>query len=253
MPRGSTKRYRPMVIIRKAKDYYKASGEIEKGAFSGRWHFSFGDYYDSHYIRFGNLKVFNDDILSPGATWPMHPHRNIEVVTYCVEGEFRHADEKGGGGVLKKGWVQHTTVGKGMWHSEINNREDISLRFIQMWFVPSEKNLKPSVEQKIVDRSDRTNKFCKLVSGKDPNALKINSDAEVYSLFLEEGKTVCYTLKAGRGAYLYLLEGGPIMLNENVIQSLGSAEIIEEKEFAVGAKIDAEILLVDTDLKSHSE
>src|SRR4030042_1900309 len=110
-------------------------------------------------MRFGALRVFNDHTLSPGATWPLHPHRDNEVVTYCAEGEFRHADEHGVGGILKKGWVQHTTVGKGMWHSEINNRTDAPLRFIQMWFLPSVHGSEPSVEQKAVEQTARTNRL----------------------------------------------------------------------------------------------
>ena len=99
-----------MITVRKAEDIYQAEGEIENGTFQGRWHFSFGEYYDPRYKGFGTLWVLNDDTLSPGAVWPLHPHRDIEVVTYCAAGEFRHADEHGEGGVLKKGWVQHTTV-----------------------------------------------------------------------------------------------------------------------------------------------
>ena len=137
-----------MITVRDPGEIYQAKGEIEDGTFRGRWHFSFGDYHDPDNAGFGTLRVFNDDTLSPGATWPLHPHRDIEVVTYCAEGEFRHADERGKGGVLKKGWVQHTAVGSGMWHSEINNRTDAPMRFIQMWFYPSERGLPPSVEQR---------------------------------------------------------------------------------------------------------
>ena len=78
-----------MITVRQPESIYKAQGEIENGTFSGRWHFSFDTYYDNEYMRFGNLRVFNDDTLSPGAVWPLHPHREIEVVTYCADGEFR--------------------------------------------------------------------------------------------------------------------------------------------------------------------
>jgi redox-sensitive bicupin YhaK (pirin superfamily) len=94
-----------MITVRSAEDIYQAEGRIENGTFTGRWHFSFAEYYDPHYVQFGALRVLNDDTLSPGAVWPLHPHREIEVVTYCAEGEFRHADENGKGGVLQKGWV----------------------------------------------------------------------------------------------------------------------------------------------------
>ena len=127
----------------------------------------------------------NDDTLSPGATWPLHPHRHNEVVTYVAGGEFRHEDERGLGGVLKQGGVQHTTVGRGMWHAEMNNRPDIPMRFIQLWFLPERLDLDPSVEQKAVSRSERTNGFLPLASSRHEGALPLRSDASVFSSFLE--------------------------------------------------------------------
>jgi hypothetical protein len=103
-----------MIRVRPPESIYQAHGTIQDGTFTGRWHFSFDEYADPEYVHFGPLRVFNDDTLSPGAVWPLHPHRNIEVVTYCAAGEFLHADEHGQGSILKKGWVQHTTVGRGM-------------------------------------------------------------------------------------------------------------------------------------------
>ena len=187
-------------------------------------------------------------IPSPGAVWPLHPHREIEVVTYCAEGEFRHADERGEGGVLKKGWVQHTTVGRGIWHSEINERKDIPMRFIQMWYLPSQQNLKPSVEQKPVDKKDRTNKLFLLVSREYPDALKIFSDVDVYSCFLQKKEVVSHTLQKGRGCYLYVVEGGPVTLNKNSIPEFGAAMATNEKKLIITAANDAELLLIDTAL-----
>jgi quercetin 2,3-dioxygenase len=237
-----------MINVREPESIYKAHGTIENGTFSGKWHFSFDQYYDMEYMQFGNLRVFNDDTLSAGAVWPLHPHNNIEVVTYCAEGEFRHADEHGIGGVLKKGWVQHTTVGKGIWHSEINDRKDVPMRFIQMWFLPSHHNLKPSVEQNKIERKDRLNKLLLLVSNNNHDALKIFSDAEVYSCFLQKGKETKHNLQTGRGGYLYVLEGGPVTLNGNSIPELGAALITDEEQLILKAADDAELLFVDTAL-----
>lgn len=237
-----------MIIVRQPESIYKAQGEIENGTFSGRWHFSFDQYYDEEFTRFGTLRVFNDDTLSPGAVWPLHPHRDIEVVTYCADGEFRHEDEHGKGGVLKKGWVQHTTVGSGMWHSEINNRKDIPMRFIQMWFLPSQHELKPSVEQRQVEKKDRINKFLLLVSEKNPDALKIFSNAEVYSCFLQKGKIVKFSPQAGHGVYFYVLEGGPVSINDNSMHALAAAKITNERQLILTATGDAELLLIDTAL-----
>ncbi len=238
-----------MIHVRKPESIYQIKGAIENGTFNGRWHFSFDRYYDPEYTHFGVLRVFNDDTLSPGAVWPLHPHSEIEVVTYCADGEFRHADEHGKGGILKKGWVQHTTVGRGMLHSEINNRTDIPMRFIQMWFIPSKHNLDPSVEQKSVEREERMNRFLPLVSNVNTDALRIFSDARVHSSFLQSGKSINYTLQNGRGAYLYVLEGGPVRLNEQSVPALGAAKVIEEHELRVHAEEDAELILVDVSLK----
>jgi redox-sensitive bicupin YhaK (pirin superfamily) len=236
-----------MILIRNPESIYQARGSIQNGTFHGRWHFSFGDYYDPKHMNFGTLKVFNDDTLSPGAVWPLHPHKDNEVVTYCVEGEFKHADERGEGGILKSGWVQHTTVGRGMWHSEINNIPDKPMRFIQMWFTPSIRGLPPSVEQKQVKREERTNHFLPLVSNEYPNALPIVSDAHVFSCFLQSGMKANYRLKPTRGAYLYVLEGGPMLFNGQLLPALGAAVIEDEAKFEVRGNegVDTELLMVD--------
>ena len=234
-----------MIKIRDPKNIYQIDGEIDHGTFHGRWHFSFGDYYDPHFQDFGALRVFNDDTLSPGAVWPLHPHRQNEVVTYVAEGEFRHADERGKGGILKKGWVQHTTVGRGMWHSEINNLPDKPMRFIQMWFYPSRYDLEPAVEQKPVEREARTDVLLPVVSNRDKGALPIVSDARVFSSFLQGGRTEQYDLEPGRGIYLYVLEGGPVTVNKIKVQALAAAMITEENHVAITAEEDAEFLLVE--------
>jgi quercetin 2,3-dioxygenase len=233
-----------MITIRKAESIYQAEGEIQNGTFQGRWHFSFGENYDPQHKNFGILRVFNDDVLSPGAVWPLHPHRDIEVVTYCAGGEFRHADQRGEGDVLYKGWVQHTTVGKGMFHSEINNRPDEPMRFIQMWFVPERYGLTPSVEQRQVEQPERTNRLLPLVSNEDPGALRIASDARIYSCLLQNGKTVSHTLADGYGGYFYVLEGGPVAVNGQALQALDAAMIREESQLRIEADEDAELMLV---------
>ena len=236
---------KPQIIIREPESIYQIKGEIVNGTFHGRWHFSFGDNYDAGHMQFGTLRVFNDDTLSPDAVWPLHPHHDIEVVTYCAEGEFRHADQRGKGSVLKKGWVQHTSVGRGMWHSEINNRSDIPLRFIQMWFIPSEKDLAPSVEQKAVEKKERTNRLLPLVSNEHEDALPIHSDARVYSCFFQKGHSVGHSLKEGRGAYLYVLEGDPIETNGNTVPVLGAAQVIGAMDMHISTDGNSELLLAD--------
>lgn len=233
-----------MIVIRQPEEIYQVEGEIQNGTFQGRWHFSFDEYYDPDYTRFGTLRVFNDDTLSPGAVWPLHPHREIEVVTYCAAGEFRHADEHGVGGLLHKGWVQHTTVGRGMYHAEINNRGDLPMRFIQMWFLPDRPGLSPAVQQKRVEQVDRLNRFLPLVSGGHADALPIFSQAAVFSAFLQAGQVAAEPLAGGWGAYLYVLEGGPVTVNGQALPALGAVKITDEPEVQVKAAADAELLLV---------
>ncbi len=234
-----------MIRVRDPESIYQIDGEIRNGTFHGRWHFSFGDYYDPRFQDFGTLRVFNDDTLSPGAVWPLHPHKDNEVVTYCAAGEFRHADDRGRSGILEKGWVQHTTVGRGMWHSEINNRPDRPMRFIQMWFYPARLGLEPSVEQKAVATEARTDRLLPLVSNRDEDALPLAADARVFSSFLHAGRTERYDLENGRGIYLYVLEGGPVSVNKVKVPALGSAMIVEEKTVDITAEQDAELLLVE--------
>jgi redox-sensitive bicupin YhaK (pirin superfamily) len=237
-----------MIRVRPPESIYQAHGSIQNGTFRGRWHFSFDEYADPEYVHFGTLRVFNDDTLSPGAVWPLHPHRNIEVVTYCAAGEFLHADEHGQGNILRKGWVQHTTVGKGMYHSEINNRADEPMRFIQMWFVPWERDLNPAVQQKAVKPAERTNQILPLVANHQAGALPIYSEARVFSCLLTPGHQVTHTLAADRGAYLYVLEGGPVAVNGQALPALAAAMVTDVARLEVAASGEAELVLVEAGL-----
>ena len=130
-----------------------------------------------------------------------------------------------------------------MLHSEINNLPDQPMRFIQMWFFPEKPGLTPSVQQKKVEKNERTDKLLPLVSNKDKGSLKISSEAKVYSCFLQKGKTVSYKFKEGYGGYLYLLEGGPLTINNEVLYHLDAAMIRQEEGLLIKAKEDTELLL----------
>ena len=201
-----------MITIRSPDSIYQASGEIEHGTFHGRWHFSFGEYSDPEHMSFGPLRVFNDDTLSPGAVWPLHHHEEIEVVTYCAEGVFRHADENGEGGILKPGWVQHTTVGSGMYHSEINASPNEPMRFIQMWFMPDKPGLKPSVEQKKVEPGERHRPAVAAGLEHCPGSIAHSPGRGRLSRHISRTAIrSTHVGKKGRGAYLYVIEGDRIV------------------------------------------
>ena len=162
-----------MIKVRKRDEIF----HIKEDWFEGYWHFSFGvppqGFNDPENTSFGTLRVFNIDTLVPGGVWPMHPHRDIEVITYCLDGEFQHADQRGKGGVLYPGDVQHTTVGRGMLHEEINHSQTNPMTFLQVWIMPRQLGLEPSVELRNVDRQERLNRFLTLVSYKDSRALPL--------------------------------------------------------------------------------
>jgi redox-sensitive bicupin YhaK (pirin superfamily) len=239
------------VVVRPAASIYRTSGDIQNGTFRGRWHFSFDSYWDPLHSHFGNLRVLNDDTLSPGAVWPLHPHRQNEVVTYVAAGEFRHEDEHGLGGVLHQGGVQHTTVGSGMYHSEINHRNDVQLRFVQIWFFPEALDLPPSVEQREVDPKERADRWLPLVSSRHPGALPLRADAAVLASSLGFGKSVEYEVKAGRGLYLYVLEGGPVTVGGKPLDALSAAEVRGSGAAVTTASRKAELLLLDVNLRAE--
>lgn len=224
-----------MIEIRRKEDIFN----IQQDWFEGFWHFSFGvppqGYHDPDNTNFGALRVFNVDTLVPGGVWPMHPHQNIEVITYCLDGEFQHADNTGKGGVLLKGDIQHTTVGRGMLHEEINHRKDVPMTFLQIWIMPREADLEPSMEQRTVDPKERLNKFLTLVSDKNPDALPIAQDAEFVVSSLEKNRSASYALPDGYGAYL-LVASGQIQVNGNAA-SEGDAVMISDTP-AVDVKAD---------------
>jgi redox-sensitive bicupin YhaK (pirin superfamily) len=213
--------------------------------FYGLWHFSYEQYYDPEYTNFGPLHAFNDFTLTPGALFPFHLHKQIEIISYSVGGVFCHEDKLGKENILKKGWVQRTTVGKGLHHSVVNNRYDVPMRFIQMWFSPLELDLEPSIEYKKVEREDRMNCFLPIVSNNFEHALSINSDVHIFSSFLQVGRTTDYRLGKKRGAYLYVIEGGPVTVGGHAVPKLGAAKIMNESELQVKTETDTELLLMD--------
>jgi redox-sensitive bicupin YhaK (pirin superfamily) len=222
--------------------------DVDGGWFRARWHFSFDTYHDPEYTRFGTLRVFNDDRLVPGATWPMHPHKDIEGLTYVVEGSFRHEDDVGGPpGPLPSGSVQRMTLGRGAWHSEQNASETEPMRFIQMWIMPAERGLEPGVEQKVFTEQDRTDRLLEAISGDDGEAVLMHQDAHVFVSRLHPDVAVAHELGAGRGVYLYVIEGDAVVVDERMATG-DAAEIWDESYLAIRANETTEFILVDVSL-----
>jgi len=222
--------------------------DVDGGWFRARWHFSFDTYFDPDYVQFGTLRVFNDDRLVPGAIWPLHPHRDIEGLTYVVEGSFRHEDDVGGPpGPLPAGSVQRMTLGRGAWHSEQNASETEPMRFIQMWILPAERGLEPGVEQKVFTEQDRTDRLLKVISGDGGDAVLVHQDAHVFVSRLREGAGALHRLGASRGLYLYVIEGDVDVLGERMTTGDG-AKIQDEEEVTISATLTTELIAVDVAL-----
>jgi redox-sensitive bicupin YhaK (pirin superfamily) len=219
--------------------------DVSGGWFRARWHFSFDSYHDPAYMGFGTLRVFNDDRLIPGAIWPMHPHRDIEGLTYVVEGSFGHEDDVGGDfGPLPAGSVQRMTLGSGARHSEQNASQTEPMRFIQMWIMPSERGLEPGVEQKIFTTEDRTDVLLRVISGDGGDAVAVHQDAHVSVGRLHAGVEVAHPLGPGRGAYLYVIEGR-ILADDHHMETGAAAQIVDQPEVRIASQETAEVILVD--------
>ena len=222
--------------------------DVDGGWFRARWHYSFDTYVDPEYTSFGTMRVFNDDRLVPGAVWPMHPHRDIEGLTYVVEGLFRHEDNVGGPpGPLPAGSVQRMTLGRGAYHSEQNASETEPMRFIQIWIMPAERGLPPGVEQKVFTTEDRTDTLLKAISGDDGDAVLVHQNAHVFVSRMNAGRSVEHPLAPGRGAYLYVIEGD-VGVNGERMETGSAAQISDEERVEIAASSTSELILVDVAL-----
>lgn len=229
-----------MIDVRRKDEIYHKEG----GWFAANWHFSFDEYYDPSNMGFGTLRVFNDDRLIPGAVWPMHAHRDIEGLTYVVEGTFEHKDSLGNGGVLPAGSAQRMTLGSGAYHSECNGSATEPVRFIQMWIMPREKGLPPSVEQKVFTREDRTDRLLRIIGPEGHGGIMVHQDASVFVARLSGGRSVTHEFLPGFGAYFFLIEG-ETDLNGVMLSAGDAARIRDERRLAIDARQPSELILVE--------
>ena len=233
------------ILVRRDSEIASADG----GWFKARWHFSFDRYYDPDNMGIGTLRVFNHDTLAPGAIWPMHPHEDIEGITYVVAGTFRHADSAGNGGVFDAGAVQRLTLGSGLMHSEQNHSETEPVQFIQMWILPDRRGLTPSLDQRQFTVEDRHNRLLQILrpEGAEGSGVTVHQDASVYVSQLDPKVAVEHEFRRGRGGYFYLIQGD-IELNGERLSSGDAAKVLGEGLLRIRALEPSELILVDTPL-----
>ncbi len=230
-----------MIAIRKSQE----RGHTRLDWLDSRHTFSFDQYYDSAQMGFSSLRVLNQDRVAPGAGFPTHPHRNMEIISYVLEGALEHKDSLGNGSVIRPGEVQRMSAGTGVTHSEHNHSATEPANFLQIWILPAQSGLAPSYEQKNFPQIQPTGRLC-LVASPDARAgsLTIHQDAFLYVARLQEGQSVKHVLAPDRKAYLHLVRGRA-ELNRQPLSAGDGARISEEKGINLTAHAAAEVLLFD--------
>jgi quercetin 2,3-dioxygenase len=205
----------------------KKMGKSNLGWLKSTFHFSFAEYYNPNNLRFGALRVLNDDLVESNTGFDTHPHMNMEIISYVVDGELSHGDSMGNKRILSRGHVQYMSAGTGVEHSEHNFGDKI-LRFLQIWILPDEKGHEPNYGDYKFEWNDRKNKWLHIVSGKEGNApIKMNQDVNFYVLELDKDKEIDFKVGAGRQAYLVQIEGSS-KINGIDLNTKDAMEIIEE-------------------------
>jgi redox-sensitive bicupin YhaK (pirin superfamily) len=235
-----------VLTVRRDRDIHREEG----GWFTARWHFSFDHYRDPKQMGVGPLRVFNHDRLVPGAIWPMHPHADVEGITYVWKGTFRHADSLGHNGLLQPGAIQLMTLGSGALHSEQNGSATEPMEFLQLWILPATPSLPPDVQQHQFTREDRTNRLLKVIGPSKTDPVQVHQNAAVYVAALEQARDVRHAFDGDRAGYLYLIEGSA-EINGNALTTGDALKISNEPALSIKANAASELILVDVPGQFH--
>jgi redox-sensitive bicupin YhaK (pirin superfamily) len=242
-------------IIRSAERFH-----LDADWLSTYWHFSFDHYHDPANISFGPLRVFNDDVIRGGGGFPMHPHREMEIVTYVIEGELEHRDSMGNTGRIAPGEIQRMSAGTGLRHSEYNASEGTPVHLVQLWIIPDKTGLKPSWEQKKYSEEERSGRLLaiavpeKTAGDEASGAVRIHQDATIYTSLLAPKQVVKHALAAGRRAYIFVVKGelnlqtrsGPSKETPIILAAGDQARIVDANSLELsGGVVSADFLLLD--------
>lgn len=230
-----------MIAVRKSAD----RGHATLGWLDSYHTFSFADYYDPEQMGWGALRVINQDTVQPGHGFPPHAHRNMEIMSYVLDGELEHKDSTGTGAVIRPGDVQFMSAGSGVQHSEFNPSLENPVHFLQIWIVPKFTGTRPMYDQKFFDASEKRGQL-RLVASTDgrDGSLKIGQDAAVYAALVNGDERVQHELVPGRRAYVHVARG-EVTLNGRRLQGGDGARIADEATVSLSEGSNAEILLFD--------
>lgn len=229
------------IKIRKAAD----RGIAEHGWLHSRFSFSFSEYYDPEHMGFRSLRVINDDIIDPGEGFGTHPHDNMEIISYVVEGALEHKDSMGNGSIIRPGDVQRMSAGTGIRHSEFNPLPDQAVRLLQIWIRPNEINVEPGYEQKMFTPEEKTNQL-RLVASPDgaEGSVSIHQDARLYASILEPDATVVKQTEEGRHIWVQVVNG-KLTLNGEPLETGDGAAIEQAGKLEFKGIDKSEILVFD--------
>jgi quercetin 2,3-dioxygenase len=204
--------------------------------------FSFDQYFDPEHIQFRSLRVLNEDVVAPGKGFGMHPHKDMEILTWILDGSLEHRDSMGTGAVIRPGELQHMTAGSGVMHSEFNPSPKDPTHLLQIWIVPEKKNLKPEYEQLAFPDKDLRGKFHHVAGPKAP--VTIHQDADLFIARLDKHDETKHDIKPGRHAWMQVARG-KVRVNDVELKQGDGAAISKETEVRVVAQEPSEVLLFD--------
>lgn len=224
----------------------KKMGHSNIGWLDSHFHFSFADYYDPQNIRFGILRVVNDDLVSPNTGFDTHPHKDMEIITYVIEGEVTHADSMNNQQTLTRGQVQYMSAGTGVMHSEHNRGKEI-LHLLQIWILPDQNGYQPNYGDYKFEFADRYNKWLPIASGIENKStaapIRIHADANIYAAVISKDNILDFTVNPDRQAYLILAEGAA-QINGIALSAKDALEATAEN-INIKATVNAHIVVIE--------
>ncbi len=220
-------------------------GKANFGWLDSRHSFSFGHYYDPAHMGFGPLRVINEDRIAPGGGFPTHPHSNMEILSYVLEGALEHKDNIGTGSVIRPGDVQRMSAGSGVRHSEFNASKTEPVHFLQIWVIPEKEGIEPSYEQKSFSAEEKRGRL-RLIGSRDgrEGSVTIHQDVDLYATVLKAGETVTHTLADGRGGWVQVARGAAL-LNGTALEAGDGVAVTTSGVLTLEGTDDAEVLLFD--------
>ncbi|WP_343655346.1 pirin family protein [Cupriavidus sp.] len=230
-----------MIEIRKSED----RGYADHGWLKSYHTFSFADYYDPRHIQFGPLRVINEDRVAPGMGFGTHGHRDMEIISYVLEGELAHKDSMGNGSVIRPGDVQRMSAGTGVRHSEYNHAADQTTHFLQIWIMPNQQGIEPGYEEKTFDAADKRGRL-RLVGSPDgaDGSVVIHQDVRLFAGLIDGDETATLALQPGRQAYVHVARGR-VTVNGQPLESGDAAKLAGEDAVSLEKGADAEVLVFD--------